>query len=107
MAGRCHVTITLTQDDLADLAGTSRATVNRVLREDEQRGVLRLGRGRTTILDRAAQLPEPTLRSLDAIHLATALDLGSSVDILLTYDRVLIEAARAASLTTASPGASY
>ena len=51
--GDGDVTITLTQDDLADLAGTSRATVNRVLREDEQRGVLRLGRGRTTVLDRA------------------------------------------------------
>lgn len=47
------VTIPLTQDDLADLAGTSRATVNRVLREDEARGIVELGRGRTLVLDRA------------------------------------------------------
>ncbi len=46
-------TIPLTQDDLADLAGTSRATVNRVLREDEARGIVELGRGRTLVVDRA------------------------------------------------------
>jgi len=59
------------------------------------------------VLDDATTVPPPRLRTLDAIHLATALDLGSAVDILLTYDRVFIEAARAARLTTASPGASY
>ncbi len=45
------ITIPLTQDDLAGLAGTSRATVNRVLREEEERGTLSLGRGKTTIVD--------------------------------------------------------
>jgi CRP-like cAMP-binding protein len=44
--------VPLTQEDLAGLAGTSRATVNRVLREEATRGTGRLGRGRTTILDR-------------------------------------------------------
>ena len=43
--------VPLTQDDLADLAGTSRATVNRVLREEEERGAVELGRGRTLIRD--------------------------------------------------------
>jgi CRP/FNR family transcriptional regulator, cyclic AMP receptor protein len=43
--------IPLTQEDLAGLAGTSRATVNRVLREEEERGTVKLGRGRTTVLD--------------------------------------------------------
>jgi CRP-like cAMP-binding protein len=46
--------VPLTQEDLAGLAGTSRATVNRVLREAEARGTVRLGRGRTTVLDRDA-----------------------------------------------------
>ena len=46
-----EVTVPLTQEDLAELAGTSRATVNRVLREEEERGTLKLGRGRTTVLD--------------------------------------------------------
>jgi CRP/FNR family cyclic AMP-dependent transcriptional regulator len=43
--------IALTQEELAQMAGTSRATVNRVLREEERRGTLELGRGRTVVLD--------------------------------------------------------
>jgi len=46
--------VPLTQEDLAGLAGTSRATVNRVLREEEARGTVKLGRGRTTLLDQEA-----------------------------------------------------
>jgi CRP/FNR family transcriptional regulator, cyclic AMP receptor protein len=45
------IVIPLIQDDLAALAGTSRATVNRVLRRAEKRGVVELGRGRTVVLD--------------------------------------------------------
>ena len=47
------IDIPLTQHDLAGLAGTSRATVNRVLRDEEARGTVRLGRGRTIVLDLA------------------------------------------------------
>lgn len=46
--------IPLTQEDLAALAGTTRPTVNRVLRRAEHRGHLELGRGRVTIVDREA-----------------------------------------------------
>jgi CRP/FNR family transcriptional regulator, cyclic AMP receptor protein len=49
--GSGPITIPLTQEDMAGLAGTSRATVNRVLREEEERGTLRLSRGRTTVVD--------------------------------------------------------
>jgi len=45
------VTVPLTQEELASLAGTSRATVNRVLREEEEYGTLVLSRGRTTVTD--------------------------------------------------------
>jgi CRP/FNR family cyclic AMP-dependent transcriptional regulator len=41
----------LTQEDLATFAGTSRATVNHVLREEEKRGTVELHRGKTVILD--------------------------------------------------------
>jgi CRP-like cAMP-binding protein len=44
-------TIPLTQEEIAQTAGTSRATVNRVLREEEAAGAVELGRGRTTITD--------------------------------------------------------
>ena len=43
--------VPLTQEDVAAMAGTSRATVNRVLREEVQRGTVALARGRTTVLD--------------------------------------------------------
>ena len=41
---RCYAdgVVRLTQDDLASLAGTSRATVNKVLREEERRGTIEL-----------------------------------------------------------------
>jgi CRP-like cAMP-binding protein len=43
--------IPLTQEDIAGMVGTSRATVNRILRDAEARGELRLARGRTIVLD--------------------------------------------------------
>ncbi|MGZ4413560.1 MAG: Crp/Fnr family transcriptional regulator [Gaiellaceae bacterium] len=46
-----HVEIALTQEELAGLAGASRATVNAVLRDAEKRGLVELRRGKTRILD--------------------------------------------------------
>lgn len=46
--------IPLTQEDLAGLAGATRATVNRVLRREEKDGTLTLGRGRVTVVNREA-----------------------------------------------------
>jgi CRP-like cAMP-binding protein len=46
--------VALTQEDLAGLAGTSRATVNRLLRAEEKRGLLELKRGRIVVLDPTA-----------------------------------------------------
>jgi CRP-like cAMP-binding protein len=43
--------VSLTQEELAGLAGTSRATVNGVLRSAQARGLLELSRGKTRILD--------------------------------------------------------
>jgi CRP-like cAMP-binding protein len=43
--------VPLTQEVLAGLAGTSRATVNRVLNEEERRGTVALQRGKTRVLD--------------------------------------------------------
>ena len=49
---------------------------------------------------------EPTgLRALDAIHVATALDLGADVSALVTYDGRQAEAARLAGIHVDSPGA--
>lgn len=46
--------VPLTQEELAQLAGTSRATVNQVLRREEERGTVELKRGRTLVVDRDA-----------------------------------------------------
>jgi predicted nucleic acid-binding protein len=60
------------------------------------------------ILERAAALDPPQLRSLDAIQLATALHLVTerAVEIsdFVVYDRRLAEAAQSAGLKVVSPG---
>jgi CRP-like cAMP-binding protein len=43
--------IPLIQEQLAEFAGTARTTVNRVLREEEDRGTLALERGRVRVID--------------------------------------------------------
>jgi CRP-like cAMP-binding protein len=50
-SGAGPIVVPLTQEDLAAMAGTSRATVNRVLRDEEKRGAVALARGRATVLD--------------------------------------------------------
>jgi len=57
------------------------------------------------VIDAAARLQPTTLRTLDAIHVASALQLGSEVRSVVTYDRRLAAAALAAGLPVASPGA--
>ena len=49
-----EVAIPLTQEQLAQLAGTSRATVNRVLRDMERAAQIVLRRGKVVIVDRDA-----------------------------------------------------
>ncbi|MEV0968018.1 type II toxin-antitoxin system VapC family toxin [Microtetraspora glauca] len=54
----------------------------------------------------AGTLADPVLRSLDAIHLATAMQFGVVVDHFVTYDKRLLAAASALGLPVASPGSS-
>jgi predicted nucleic acid-binding protein len=51
----------------------------------------------------AGDLEDPGLRSLDAIHLATALSLGERCGAVFAYDDRLIAAARAHGLTVSVP----
>ena len=55
------------------------------------------------IVTRAGEVEPLALRTLDAIHLATALSLGDDLGGLVTYDRRLADAARRAGLTVWSP----
>ena len=55
------------------------------------------------ILDSAGILEPRVLRTLDAIHVATALAVGEDLDALVTYDERMVAAARLVGLTTTSP----
>lgn len=57
-----------------------------------------------SIVRTAAALEPPELRSLDAIHLATALSVAEQLGGVFTYDVRLAEAATAAGLTVLAPG---
>jgi uncharacterized protein len=54
--------------------------------------------------DAAVNVPEP-LRTLDAIHVASAETLGADLIALITYDKKMAEAARRMGLPVAMPGA--
>lgn len=54
-------------------------------------------------LDRAGRLTPATLRSLDALHLATALEVREDIDALVAYDQRMLDAAQLHDLPTASP----
>jgi predicted nucleic acid-binding protein len=55
------------------------------------------------VVDQAAAFPQEKLRSLDALHLASALRLGTALTALVTYDRRLAIAAAELDLTVAQP----
>ena len=54
------------------------------------------------LLDLAAELEGP-LRSLDAIHLAAALELGDELEAVVTYDGQMARAAKSLGLTVVAP----
>jgi uncharacterized protein len=56
------------------------------------------------ILEEAAMAGSPLLRTLDAIHLATALSIDDPELAVIVYDERLAKAARAAGLTVVQPG---
>jgi len=51
----------------------------------------------------AAGVRPPTLRVIDAIHLASALAIRQELTAFVAYDKRLLAAARTAGLPTASP----
>lgn len=64
-------------------------------------GLIEIG---PAILNAAARLEPRRLRSLDAIHLATALSLGEHLGGISTYDSRLAEAAEANGVEVLAPG---
>ncbi|MEA2533578.1 MAG: uncharacterized protein QOJ93_1389 [Actinomycetota bacterium] len=64
---------------------------------------IELARVSDRVLDTAGGLPPAELRSLDAIHLATAAQLRASIARIVTYDERMVAAAEAAGFSVASP----
>jgi uncharacterized protein len=77
-----------------------RAALTRARRVLERLNLLRLD---DPLLDAAAQLDGPGLRSLDAIHLAAAQALGAELESVVTYDVRMAGAATGLGLGVASP----
>lgn len=57
----------------------------------------------SAILERAASIEPESLRSLDAIHLASALSLAPEVEAMIVYDAGLSDAASKAGLRILAP----
>jgi uncharacterized protein len=55
------------------------------------------------VVKRSATLDPPGLRTLDAIHLASALSISTGLDAFVAYDERLLSAASASGLNVASP----
>jgi hypothetical protein len=55
------------------------------------------------VRDAAAALPGG-VRTLDAVHVASAQVIGDALDALVTYDRRMLGVARSAGLPVAAPG---
>ncbi|HEY7043422.1 MAG TPA: type II toxin-antitoxin system VapC family toxin [Nocardioidaceae bacterium] len=105
---------------LARLVGDRDVAVSSLSRTELARVALRLDRRYITacheliescyelrlepaLLDRAGVAEPAALRSLDAIHLTSALTLGNSLESFVAYDARLLEAAAGASLPCLSP----
>jgi len=82
-------------------AGASVAEFRRGQKAIERVGLIPVD---SSILSDAALLKPVLLRSLDAIHLATALSLRMELEALITYDTRLSDAAVGAKMRVWSPG---
>jgi uncharacterized protein len=56
------------------------------------------------VVESASRLPDPALRSHDAVHLSTALLLRDEVSAFVTYDKRLAATARSHRLPVVAPG---
>lgn len=56
------------------------------------------------VVEQAAHVGAPSLRSLDALHLASALSLAADLTSFVAYDHRLLSAAAEAGLEPLSPG---
>jgi predicted nucleic acid-binding protein len=95
------VTSALTRTELARaLLGSDPRTANRVADALRTMDVIRIN---DRVLTRAGEMPPPELQSLDAIHLATAQELGDDLARFCTYDERMADAANQLGWSVVAP----
>lgn len=80
-----------------------RTTPDRMLQARDVLDIVTLLQVTSAVFEAAGRLEPAGLRSLDAIHLASALDLGDDLDGLITYDDRLAEASVSNGVALVSP----
>jgi uncharacterized protein len=100
-ADRGPVTSDLARTELLRVA--RRAAPDRLVRARAVLDAVTLTELTTPLFEQAARLDPTTLHSLDALHLAAALDLGDDLDGLVTYDVRLAEAAALNGIEVVAP----
>ncbi len=100
-ADRSPVSCDLARTEL--LRAVRRAAPDRVVQAREVLDSITLIDVGTQNFEHAGRLEPTLLRTLDALHLAVALELGDDLDGLVTYDERLAQAARLNGVPTLAP----
>jgi hypothetical protein len=100
-ADRGPVAANLARTEL--LRAVRRVAPDRVLQARAVLDSITLTEVTAALFEQAARLDPTALGSLDAIHLAAALDLGDDLDGLVTYDDRLADAARLNGISVTTP----
>ncbi|MCL4167495.1 UNVERIFIED_CONTAM: hypothetical protein GTU68_002506, partial [Idotea baltica] len=103
-AGRELVACDLVRTEL--IRAVRKAIPDRMLQARDVLDSLTLIRVSTSVFEAAGRLDPIAVRSLDAIHLASALDLGDDLEGIVTYDDRLAHAASVNGVPVVSPRAS-
>lgn len=99
--GRELVACDLARTEL--MRAVRRVVPDRVLRARKVLDAIVLMHVTPAVFEDAGRLDPTSLRSLDAIHLAAALDLGDDLEGLITYDSRLVDAAVSNGIAVVAP----
>jgi predicted nucleic acid-binding protein len=101
-SGLALVSSDLTRTEL--IRAVRRSGSDRVVKAREVLDSLILVALAGSTFDAAGLLDSEILRSVDAVHIAAALELGEDLDGMVTYDRRQASAARAQGIAVVAPG---
>ena len=85
------------------LRAVRRAVPDRIMQAREVLDSITLITLASSTFEEAGRLDPTPLRTVDAIHLAAALELGDDLDSIVTYDERLAQAARSNGIPVTSP----